>query len=411
MEGRKKLLIVTQHFWPEAFRVNDLAAGFIERGYEVDVLCGLPNYPKGEWFSGYRYTGPRRETHDGVNIIRAGEIRRKGNTGLRIFLNYVSWPVCAVANLWRLKGPYAAVLCYNTSPVLMNLPAILYAKTHRVPLTSYVLDIWPENLYSVLPVKNRLLRGVAHWVSDWHYRRCDRLIAMSESLRRRLCERTKKPESVVAVIPQHCEDFYAVPIHDEALAARFAGRFNLVFTGNFSPAQSLETVIKAAVKARRQGADALRLVLVGDGMSADALKTLAKELDAGGTVEFLPSVRPEQVPAYTALADALVASLSASPDLGMTVPAKIASYMAAAKPLLASMDGEGAAAVAEAGCGLVSAAEDVDALAANMAALCAASDEQRTEMGRRAFAYYETHYRRRAVLDRLEEFILRGNQE
>ena len=411
MEETKKLLIVTQHFWPEAFRVNDLAAGFLERGYEVDVLCGLPNYPKGEWFSGYRYTGPRRETHDGVNIIRAGEIRRKGNTGARIFLNYVSWPVCAVFNLWRLKGPYAAVLCYNTSPVLMNLPAILYAKTHRVPLTSYVLDIWPENLYSVLPVKNRFLRGVAHWVSDWHYRRCDRLIAMSESLRRRLCERTGKPEAAVAVIPQHCEDFYAVPIHDETLAARFAGRFNLVFTGNFSPAQSLETVIQAAVKARRQGAEALRLVLVGDGMSADSLKALAKELDAGDTVEFLPSVRPQQIPAYTALADGLVASLSASPDLGMTVPAKIASYMAAAKPLLASMDGEGAAAVAEAGCGFVSAAEDVDALAANMAALCAASSDERAEMGRKAFAYYETHYRRRAVLDRLEKFILRGNQE
>lgn len=406
-----RILIVTQHFWPESFRVNDLAAGFIERGWQVDVLCGLPNYPRGEWFSGYRYTGPRRETHDGVNIIRAGEIRRKGNTGARIFLNYVSWPVCAVFNLWRLKGPYAAVLCYNTSPVLMNLPAILYAKTHRVPLTSYVLDIWPENLYSVLPVKNRFLRGVARWVSDWHYRRCDRLIAMSESLRRRLCERTGKPETAVAVIPQHCEDFYAVPVHDEALAARFAGRFNIVFTGNFSPAQSLETVIQAAVKARRQGADALRLVLVGDGMSADSLKALAKELDAGDTVEFLPSVRPEQIPAYTAVADALVASLSDSPDLGMTVPAKIASYMAAAKPLLVSMNGEGAAAVAVAGCGLVSPAADVDALAANMAALCAASADERAEMGRKAFAYYETHYRRRAVLDRLEEFILRGTQE
>ena len=86
-----RILIVTQHFWPESFRVNDLAAGFIERGWQVDVLCGLPNYPRGEWFSGYRYTGPRRETHDGVNIIRTGEIRRKGNTGARIFLNYVSW--------------------------------------------------------------------------------------------------------------------------------------------------------------------------------------------------------------------------------------------------------------------------------------------------------------------------------
>ena len=404
MEG-KKLLIVTQHFWPEAFRVNDLAAGFVERGWQVDVLCGLPNYPKGEWFSGYRYAGPRREEHGGVNIYRAGEIRRKGNTGARIFLNYVSWPVCAVFNLWRLNGPYAAVLCYNTSPVLMNLPAIVYAKLHRVPLTSYVLDIWPENLYSVLPVKNAFLRAVAHWVSDWHYRRCDKLIAMSESLRRRLCQRTKKPETAVAVIPQHCEDLYAVPIHDAALAARFAGRFNIVFTGNFSPAQSLDTVIKAAMQARRQGADALRLVLVGDGMSADALKALAKELDAGDTVEFMPSVRPEQIPAYTALADGLVASLSASEDLGMTVPAKIASYMAAAKPILASMDGEGAAAVAAAGCGLVSAAEDVNALAANMAALCAAPPDERAQMGRRAFAHYQQHYRRDAVLARLEEFI------
>ncbi len=400
-----RILIVTQHFWPEAFRVNDLAAGFLERGWQVDVLCGLPNYPKGEWFSGYRYAGPRREVHDGVNIYRAGEIRRKGNTGARIFLNYVSWPVCAVFNLWRLKGPYEAVLCYNTSPVLMNLPAILYAKTHRVPLTSYVLDIWPENLYSVLPVKSRFLRGVARRVSDWHYRRCDKLIAMSGSLRRRLCERTGKPEAAVAVIPQHCEDFYAVPVHDEALAARFAGRFNIVFTGNFSPAQSLDTVIRAAVQARRQGANALRLVLVGDGMSAGALKALAKELSAGDTVEFMPSVRPEQIPAYTALADALAASLSASEDLGMTVPAKVASYMAAAKPILASMNGEGAAAVSAAGCGLVSAAGDVNALAANMAALCAASAEERAEMGRKAFAYYETHYRRRAVLDRLEEFI------
>ena len=404
-----RILIVTQHFWPEAFRVNDLAAGFIERGYGVDVLCGLPNYPKGEWFPGYRYTGPRRETHDEVNIIRAGEIRRKGNTGLRIFLNYVSWPVCAVFNLWRLKGPYAAVLCFNTSPVLMNLPAILYAKAHRVPLTSYVLDIWPENLYSVLPVKNAFLRAVARGVSDWHYRRCDRLIAMSESLRRRLCRRTGKPETAVAVIPQHCEDFYARPIHDKDLAARFAGRFNVVFTGNFSPAQSLETVIKAAVKARAAGAEGLRLVLVGDGMSADSLKALAEELNAGDTVEFWPSVPPERVPAYTALADALVASLSDTEDLGMTVPAKIASYTAAARPVPASMTGEGAAAGAAAGCGLVSPAADADALAANMEALCAAPDEERAEMGRKAFAYYQDHYRRRAVLDRLEEFILRGN--
>ena len=144
---QKRILVVTQHFWPEAFRVNDLVEGFVQDGLAVDVLCGLPNYPAGEWFAGYRYSGPRKESYKGAAVYRGGEVRRKGNGGLRIFLNYVSWPFFALFNLWRLPGGYSAVLCYNTSPVLMSFPALVYAKLHRVPFTNYVLDLWPENLY------------------------------------------------------------------------------------------------------------------------------------------------------------------------------------------------------------------------------------------------------------------------
>ena len=405
-EQKKRMLVVTQHYWPENFRINDIVEGFLADGIEVDVLCGLPNYPKGEWFEGYRYTGPRREDHGGARVFRAGEIPRKGNSGPMIFLNYVSWPFFALFSLWRLKGPYDGILCYNTSPVLMSFPAILYGWLHRTPVTNYVLDIWPENLYSVLPVQNKALRGIAHWVSDWHYKAADRLIAMSDGLRQRLLERTGKDERKVSVIPQYCEDFYAVPQRDEALEERFAGRFNLVFTGNFSPAQSLDTVIRAAVMARRAGADKLHLLMVGDGMSRDHLEALVDELDARDTVTFWGSVPPTHIPKFTALADALVVSLSDSPDLGLTVPAKVASYMAAAKPLLASMDGEGRAAVQAAGCGWATPACDVDALADSMAAACAADAEERAAMGRRAFEWYSGHYRRRELLTRLEEFIL-----
>ena len=401
----KHLLIITQHFWPENFRVNDLAAGLIEDGYQVDVLCGLPNYPKGEWFDGYKYTGPRKEVHNGITVYRAGEIPRKGNTGVRIFLNYVSWPFFALFNLWRLKGPYDAVLCYNTSPVLMCLPAILYAKAHKIPCTNYVLDIWPENLYSVLPVSSSFWQKIALRVSDWHYRRCDRLIAMSDSLRLRLLSRTGKADRFVTVIPQHCEDFYAIPIEDKALKQKYAGSFNLVFTGNFSPAQSLETVIRAAVKARSLGAERLRLLMVGDGMSRNALEALTDELSARDTVTFTGSVPPADIPKYTVIADGLVASLSDSPDLGLTVPAKIASYMAAQKPLLVSMDGEGSKAVQQAGCGFASAAGDVDALCENILALYRLSADERTAMGKKAFDYYRKNYTRRAVLDRLENFV------
>ena len=151
---RKRILVVTQHFWPENFRINDIVEGFLDDGIEVDVLCGLPNYPKGEWFDGYDSHGPFEEHYRTANVYRCKEIPRRGNTAVRIFLNYVSWPWNARWALSRLPGGYDAVFCFNTSPVLMCWPAVVYAEKHHIPCVNYVLDIWPENLYSVLPVKN-----------------------------------------------------------------------------------------------------------------------------------------------------------------------------------------------------------------------------------------------------------------
>ena len=405
---QKRILVVTQHFWPEAFRVNDLVEGFVQDGLAVDVLCGLPNYPAGEWFAGYRYSGPRKESYKGAAVYRAGEVRRKGNGGLRIFLNYVSWPFFALFNLWRLPGGYSAVLCYNTSPVLMSFPALVYAKLHRVPFTNYVLDLWPENLYSVLPVRNRALRAVAQKVSDSLYKKADRLIAMSEPLQQRLCQRTGKSPRQVAAIPQYCEDFYAVPQHDPALEARFGGRFNLVFTGTMTPAQSLDMVLRAVLDARAAGAADLHLLLVGDGMSREALETLARKLNAGDAVTFYGSVPAREIPKFTALADALLISLSDSPDLGLTVPGKLASYMAAGKPVIASMNGAGHAAVQESGGGLVSPACDQQALTENLLRLYAMPAAERAALGEHSKAYYLDHYRRAELLRRLETFILQG---
>lgn len=404
---KKRILVVTQHFWPENFRINDIVEGFLADGLEVDVLCGLPNYPKGEWFDGYGPHGPFEEHYKTAQVFRAKEWPRRGNTSVNIFLNYVSWPLYAAGALNRLPGGYDAVFCFNTSPVLMCWPAIRYARRHHIPLTNYVLDIWPENLYSVLPVKNKLMRGIAQGVSDRLYKRCDRLIAMSDLLQQRLMQRTGKSSAQVAVIPQYCEDFYAKPLMDEDLHEQFGGQFNLVFTGTFTPAQSLETVIEAVGLARRNGAYKLHLLLVGDGMSRATLERFVDAHDARGYVTFYGSVPAADIPRFTELADALIVSLSDSPDLGLTVPAKVASYMAAGKPVLASMDGAGFAAVQAAG-GLSSPACDAAALAANLNRLYTIKPDDRAEMGRRAKEYYLAHYRRAELLRRLEEFILNG---
>ncbi len=417
----KKLLIVTQHFWPENFRINDIVDGFLADGIAVDVLCGLPNYPKGEWFDGYEKNAPMREDYRGAQLYRCREIPRKGNTSLRIFCNYISFPLTASFALHRLSGGYDAVLCYNTSPVLMSFPAILASRKFKAPLTNYVLDIWPENLYSVLNIQNTLLRRIASAVSDWHYRRADRLIAMSDGLETRLRARVgvknargcvaHASEKRYAVIPQYCEDFYKESACDATLKAENSGKFTLLFAGNFSPAQSLCTALSAIALLKEQAHTAgkpfaLQLLLVGDGMSRDALAAQSEALGITDCVRFYGSVAPTQIPALCGACDALLVSLSDSPDLGLTIPAKLASCLAARKPLLVSMNGEGAHAARESGAAFVSDATDAAALAANFAALAALPEGARAAMGDAGFAYYEKHYSRTKLLRALEDFIL-----
>ena len=401
----KRILVVSQHYWPENFRITDICKGFVEDGIEVDVLCGLPNYPKGEWFDGYRYTGPRRETHDGAEIFRVGEIRRKGNTSARIFLNYVSFPFNAFFHLPRLAGrKYDAVFCYETSPVLMMWPAIVYAKLHRVPLTTYVLDLWPENLYSVMPVQNKILRGIAKSVSHWFYRRSEKLIAMSPALAEKL--RQIAPKASITTIPQYCEDFYLQDVPNETLQNRFAGKFNVLFAGNISPAQDLGLLVTCADMLKKAARSDIHFVIVGDGMSRTALEA---EIAARGVADFFTFEGQHPVtdiPAYHTFADALFGALAKSDNLGLTVPAKITSYMAAGRPCLVAIDGEGSRVVNEAGCGFTSAAGDAAALFENLQRLAALSKAQRTEMGARGRAYFTEHFKRDKLLRQLERFIL-----
>jgi glycosyltransferase involved in cell wall biosynthesis len=179
-----------------------------------------------------------------------------------------------------------------------------------------------------------------------------------------------------------------------------------MFAGNFSPAQSLPTALEAmAIVKNTPGTPSCRLLLVGDGMSRAALEQQAQQLELGDSVRFYGSVAPTAVPALAGACDALLVSLSDSPDLGLTIPAKLASCMAAAKPLLVSINGEGAAAAAESGGALVSPACDAAALAENLLALAKLSAEDRAAMGQKAFAYYHSNYRRDLLLQKLEDFL------
>ena len=405
----KRILVVSQHFWPESFRINDICEGFVEKGYEVEVLCGIPNYPEGEFYEGYGITKKRRQIRNGIKIRRAFEVKRGSNSNLRIFLNYISFPISSLFHLpYLMRQKYDKIFLFQTSPVMMSVAGILLGRIKKIETTMYVLDLWPENLYSVLKVENRILRKIASLVCRWHYVKTDKLIANSKKLQSILIERTGKKEEKITYIPQFCEKIYERTVIDEELKERFSGSFNMVFTGNISPAQSFETVVKAAKLVKEKGFHQIRWIIVGDGMSRECLEAQVEREGLSGEFVFIGQVPILEIPKYTGIADGLFACLSRSEMLDAALPAKVFSYYAAGRPIVLSMDGEVQEIVKESKAGFATDAEDEKALAESVIKLYQSTEEERKQIGENAKDYYNRYFERNLNMGKLMDFIYEG---
>ncbi len=400
-------MVVCQHFWPESFRINDVCDFLVKQDCDIEVLCGIPNYPKGRFFDGYSWFKRRRETHDGIRIRRAFEVQRGNNSNFRIFINYVSFPLSSLFHIPRLlTKKYDKIFLYQLSPVMMSVAGIIVGKIKRVETTMYVLDLWPENLFSVLDVKSPILRKIATKVSHWHYRNVDKLVVLSERMKEQLMEVTKIPSDKIIVLPQACEKIYETDVHDKVLADRFGSGFNIVFTGNISPAQSFDTIIAAAKRLKEEAVKDINWIIVGDGMSR---KWLEEEVSKAGLADsfHFEGFRPiTDIPKYTGIADVLIGCLVKSDLLEATIPAKVMSYFASGKPMVLAMDGEVQDLVNNViKCGFAGPTEDSGTLARNIRKIYDMPEKERKRLGARGRAYHFKHFERNIILGKLYGFI------
>lgn len=306
-----------------------------------------------------------------------------------------------------LFGKYDKIFLYQLSPVLMSFTGILLSKIRGIESTMYVLDLWPENLFSVLHVKNKMFRRLAEKISHWHYRQPDKIVVLSEQMRAKIKGITGLPDDRITVVPQACESLYEEEIYEPALAKHLGEGFKVVFTGNISPAQSFETIIDAAEELKREGLADIVWVIVGDGMSRIDLEHEVARRGLEGVFRFEGHHPVSDMPKYMTLADALVGCLVKSDLLEATVPAKVMSYIASGRPLALAMDGEVRTLVEdEAQCGLVGPAGDAAALAANIRTLYQMSPQERKGLGDSGKAYHFANLERSIVLGRLKDFVL-----
>lgn len=399
-----KILIVSQYFWPENFRINDLATELHRRGHEVTVLTGYPNYPDGEIFESFRADPAHFADFGGVRVVRVPMLPR-GRGAARLALNYLSFVVGGTfGGLLKLRGmKFDRIFVFEPSPITVGIPAIVFKWVKSAPIAFWVLDLWPDSLRAVGVVKSeRALRGVGYMVSAI-YRGCDVILGQSQSFIRQIrqyCGRDQRVE----FFPSWAEDLFEKAEYAPAPELQcWEGQFKILFAGNIGEAQDFPAILDAAEKVCHR--TDIQWILVGDGrMSAWVAQEITRR-NLQGTVTMLGRFALERMPSFYVAADALLVSLKKDDIFAMTIPGKVQSYLAAGKPLLGMLDGEGANVIEEAGAGCVAPAGDGERLAAAAVALADASAAERDAMGRRGNDYYRKHFRREALMTRMEAIL------
>lgn len=404
-----KLLIVSQYFWPENFRINDLAEALKTRGHEVTVLTGIPNYPAGQFFEGYGLFRRARETWRGVEIVRSHLWARGRGGGIRLGLNYLSFAgFASILARFRLRGPFDAVFVFEVSPITVGIPAIVASRRFNAPILFWVLDLWPESLTAAGGVRSpRILRAVDRLV-EWIYGNCSRVLVQSRAFVPEIA-RHGVPDSRILYFPSWGESlFQPLQQADATLLPPLPEGFKVLFAGNIGEAQDLPAVLNAAALLRDR-VD-IHWLIVGDGRMAAWAK---EEVQRRGLslVHFLGRHPLEAMPHFYAAADALLLPLKREPIFALTIPGKLQSYLACARPILAMLDGEGARIVQESGAGLACPAGDAEGLASRVLKLASMPDAERRAMGQNGRQYYEMNFDRTRLFDQLETWLENAIQE
>lgn len=396
-----KILVVSQYFWPESFRINAIVESLAARDIEIDVLTGKPNYPQGKIFPGYRAWGCQQEFWKGAALYRVPLWPRGKGSKLGLVANYLSFIFMgSLAGPWLLRRrQYDVIFVYGLSPIMLAIPAILIAWLKSKKVVIFIQDLWPESLSATGHVGNKGILFFVRLLVRFIYQHADLLLVQSRAFEAQV--RELAGNTPIQYYPNSVEDVFTRSVADDMapqITGLEANRFSVVFTGNIGAAQAVG-VIALAASLLREYAD-IHFVIVGDG---SARQTLLDEIQQKGLNNLhVPGRFPlEIMPSVMQRASVLLVTLADRPIFSATIPSKIQVYLAAGRPILASLNGEGAKLITEAGAGLAVPAEDAVALAEAVLSLYRMSQQERDEMGRCGREYAVQHFSHDRLMDQL----------
>lgn len=397
-----RILVISQYFYPETFRVNTLCSELVKRGHAVTVLTGYPQYPQGKIYDGYGFDKPYEVEWNGVRIERI-KMRPRGKTPLGLLWHCYSFVREGKKWVKKCETKYDAVYVYEVSPVTVGLPAVAYKERFGTPIYFNVQDLWPENVEIVLGINNKLIIKAINTIVDKIYSASDKILCSSTSFVKNISQRGV-PENKLVFWPQFCtEPQFADIIKPKCYSEDC---FNIVFAGNIGEAQGLDMLVEAANKLKDTN---IRWFVVGDGRAKKQLEKMVVENSLDSIVTFVGKVSEEEANKYIHYADCAYLSFKKNKLFDMTLPAKLQSYMACGTPILAAAGGESARIIEEAQCGFVC-EQEPDKLA-DMVRGIALSPNDLDSMRVNAKRYFDEHFATDLVIGELEKLMNKDQSE
>ena len=398
---KKNILFICQYFYPETFRGNDIAFHWAEKGHNVHVVTGIPNYPQGSFFVGYNWFKKRAENIKGVKVTRLPIIPRK-NSKIMLILNYFSYLIlsCIYIFFHALFNHYDCVFVQQLSPVTMSTSGIIYKKIRKVPLYTWVLDLWPDSLSAAGGINNRHVLNFFDFFVKKEYKYSDQLLISSKSFECNILNYGPYNDKII-YYPQWADDNLDVNYND--ILPQLPDGFIVMFAGAIGEAHGFETNMQAALLTKNH--KNIKWVILGDGRKLDWVRNFVKDNDLGETVYILGRYPVETMSYFFNRADVMLVSLSDSPLYNLYAPAKISSYLAAGKPIIAILNGEGQEVINDANCGISLSAGDYIGLA-NSVINCSLMDKEKlNQLGKNGRAYYEKNFCKDTSLEKIDRIM------
>ena len=400
-----KILIVSQYFYPENFKSNDLAFELHKRNHNVTVLTGLPNYPEGKIYQNYGVLKRRKEIINGVKVYRSLIIPRGNASGIRLFINYYSFAFFASIKAFYLglNNQYDAVIVHEPSPITQFYPALLIKKIWGTPIYFWVMDLWPETLIVAGGIKNKLVLKYYNSVVTSFYNNSEKILITSKGFKKSILEKGDFEKKII-YFPNWAEDVISNG-NKKYLIPELPKGFKIMFAGNLGESQDLENILNAFLELKSN--KNIKLILVGEGRKVNFIRKYIENNNLNETV-FLAGKHPiEKMASFFEKADAMLITLKKDPIFNLTVPAKLQAYMSVGKPILAMISGECGEIINEAHCGYVSNSGDYKSLSQNILKMANSSDDDLTLMCHNSRVYFENNFRMKESISKLENILIK----